>query len=66
MIANMILGIIVKKKQYSVEKYASVFMITLGIMICTFYTGKTKKVMNFIHYLIAIPCLCKNCILDMY
>lgn len=35
LIANMIMGIWMLKKQYTLSKYLSVGMITLGIIICT-------------------------------
>jgi len=40
LIANMIMGILILKKKYTVSKYLSVFMITLGISICTIVSGK--------------------------
>jgi solute carrier family 35 (UDP-xylose/UDP-N-acetylglucosamine transporter), member B4 len=39
LIANMIMGIIILKKQYDFSKYLSVFMISLGIVICTVISG---------------------------
>lgn len=39
LIANMIMGIIILKKQYDFSKYLSVFMITLGIVLCTIVSG---------------------------
>ncbi|KAJ8983321.1 hypothetical protein NQ317_010860 [Molorchus minor] len=42
LIANMILGILLLKKRYSLEKYLSVFLITIGIIICTLYSSKEK------------------------
>ncbi|XP_056635715.1 UDP-xylose and UDP-N-acetylglucosamine transporter [Diorhabda sublineata] len=44
LIANMILGIIVLKKKYTLEKYLSVILITLGIIICTLYSSKSKEI----------------------
>ncbi|XP_077977701.1 UDP-xylose and UDP-N-acetylglucosamine transporter-like [Glandiceps talaboti] len=35
LIANMVLGIIILKREYNVSKYLSVFMITIGICMCT-------------------------------
>lgn len=40
LIANMIMGILILKKKYVLSKYLSVFMITLGISICTIVSGK--------------------------
>lgn len=42
LVTNMILGILILNKKYTLTKYVSVFMITLGIFICTIMT-KTKK-----------------------
>ncbi|XP_050519537.1 UDP-xylose and UDP-N-acetylglucosamine transporter isoform X2 [Diabrotica virgifera virgifera] len=42
LIANMIMGIIVLKKKYTLEKYISVLLITLGIIICTIYSSSEK------------------------
>lgn len=43
LIANMIMGICILKKQYPFSKYLSVFMITLGIAICTIVSGTEIK-----------------------
>lgn len=43
LIANMIMGIIILNKKYVFSKYLSVFMITLGIAICTIVSGKEIK-----------------------
>lgn len=43
LIANMVMGIIILKKQYAFSKYLSVFMITLGIGICTIVSGQEIK-----------------------
>lgn len=43
----MVLGMIILQKRYTAEKYLSVGLITLGIIICTIYTGSTKKVSGF-------------------
>ncbi|PBC26414.1 UDP-xylose and UDP-N-acetylglucosamine transporter [Apis cerana] len=43
LIANMIMGIIILNKKYIFSKYLSVFMITLGIAICTIVSGKEIK-----------------------
>ncbi|CAH1103580.1 unnamed protein product [Psylliodes chrysocephalus] len=42
LIANMIMGIIILKKKYTIEKYFSVFCITFGIIICTLYSSKSQ------------------------
>lgn len=39
LIANMIMGIIILKKTYDFWKYLSVFMITVGIVVCTIVSG---------------------------
>lgn len=43
LIANMFMGILILKKKYTLSKYLSVFMITLGISICTIISGKDVK-----------------------
>ncbi|CAH1122065.1 unnamed protein product [Ceutorhynchus assimilis] len=40
LIANMIMGIFILKKKYTVDKYISVLMITAGIIICTLSSSK--------------------------
>ncbi|XP_006633343.1 UDP-xylose and UDP-N-acetylglucosamine transporter [Lepisosteus oculatus] len=40
LIANMILGIIILKKRYSVTKYISISLVSLGIFICTLMSAK--------------------------
>ncbi|KAJ8923816.1 hypothetical protein NQ315_010398 [Exocentrus adspersus] len=40
LIANMILGIVIIKRKYTLEKYISVLLITGGIIICTLYSSK--------------------------
>ncbi|XP_006861209.1 PREDICTED: UDP-xylose and UDP-N-acetylglucosamine transporter [Chrysochloris asiatica] len=40
LIANMILGIIILKKRYSVFKYASIALVSVGIFTCTFMSAK--------------------------
>ncbi|KAB0395619.1 hypothetical protein E2I00_003776, partial [Balaenoptera physalus] len=40
LIANMILGIIILKKRYSVFKYTSIALVSVGIFICTFMSAK--------------------------
>jgi solute carrier family 35 (UDP-xylose/UDP-N-acetylglucosamine transporter), member B4 len=39
LIANMIMGIIILKKSYDFSKYLSVFLITMGIVVCTIVSG---------------------------
>ncbi|KAF4532658.1 hypothetical protein B566_EDAN009841 [Ephemera danica] len=43
LIANMIMGVIILKKRYTISKYVSVLMITFGIVLCTFVSGKEVK-----------------------
>ncbi|ELK35554.1 UDP-xylose and UDP-N-acetylglucosamine transporter [Myotis davidii] len=40
LIANMILGIIILKKRYSIFKYASIALVSVGIFICTSMSAK--------------------------
>ncbi|XP_042324043.1 UDP-xylose and UDP-N-acetylglucosamine transporter isoform X2 [Sceloporus undulatus] len=40
LIASMALGIIILKKRYTVSKYASIALVSLGIFICTFMSAK--------------------------
>ncbi|XP_038667735.1 UDP-xylose and UDP-N-acetylglucosamine transporter isoform X1 [Scyliorhinus canicula] len=40
LIASMVLGIIILKKRYTVAKYISIVLISLGIFICTFMSAK--------------------------
>ncbi|XP_028929182.1 UDP-xylose and UDP-N-acetylglucosamine transporter [Ornithorhynchus anatinus] len=40
LIANMILGIIILKKRYSVSKYTSIALVSVGIFICTLMSAK--------------------------
>ncbi|KAG8576789.1 hypothetical protein GDO81_009973 [Engystomops pustulosus] len=40
LIANMILGIIILKKRYSVSKYLSIVLVSLGIFICTLMSAR--------------------------
>lgn len=39
----MIMGIIILRKKYVFSKYLSVFMITMGIVICTIISGQEVK-----------------------
>ncbi|XP_029490820.1 UDP-xylose and UDP-N-acetylglucosamine transporter-like [Oncorhynchus nerka] len=67
LIANMILGIIILKKRYSMSKYLSVAMVSLGIFICTIMSAKQvnvgtkgsddQGVYAFLHWLIGIAML---------
>lgn len=43
LIANMIMGIIILNKKYTLEKFLSVCMITLGIIICTVFFEPQKN-----------------------
>nr|XP_023025759.1 UDP-xylose and UDP-N-acetylglucosamine transporter-like [Leptinotarsa decemlineata] len=43
LIANMVLGIVIIKRRYTLEKYVSVLLITVGIIICTLYSTGPKK-----------------------
>ncbi|XP_048409864.1 UDP-xylose and UDP-N-acetylglucosamine transporter [Stegostoma tigrinum] len=40
LIASMVLGIIILKKRYTIAKYISVALVSLGIFICTFMSAK--------------------------
>nr|CAD7263642.1 unnamed protein product [Timema shepardi] len=40
LIANMIMGVVILRKKYAFSKYLSVFMISAGIVICTFVSGQ--------------------------
>jgi len=43
LIANLILGILILKRHYSLLKYVSVLIITIGIIICTFASVQNKN-----------------------
>ncbi|XP_011310006.1 UDP-xylose and UDP-N-acetylglucosamine transporter [Fopius arisanus] len=43
LIANMVMGIIILGRKYPPSKYLSVFMITLGIVLCTIVSGRDIK-----------------------
>lgn len=43
LMANMVLGILILNKSYDFWKYLSVFMITIGIFMCTIATGSDVK-----------------------
>ncbi|CAG0894625.1 unnamed protein product [Darwinula stevensoni] len=67
LLANMILGIIIRHRRYTLSKYLSVAMVTLGILICTFASGKNlseethhspeKASSDFVTWLIGIGIL---------
>ena len=40
LIANMIMAIVILRRKYTVTKYVSVLMITLGTIICTFASAE--------------------------
>ncbi|NWW47491.1 S35B4 protein, partial [Pedionomus torquatus] len=40
LIASMALGVVILKKRYSVSKYTSIAMVSLGIFTCTFMSAK--------------------------
>lgn len=46
LIANMILGIIILKKRYSMFKYTSIALVSAGIFICTFMSAKQVTVQS--------------------
>lgn len=39
----MVMGIIILKKKYTIDKYLSVLMITIGVAVCTIASGKEVK-----------------------
>lgn len=43
LISNLIMGIIILKKTYTLEKYLSVSLITLGIILCTIVSSQDVK-----------------------
>lgn len=43
LIANMIMGVIILKKKYTLDKFISVGMISTGITICTIVSGQDVK-----------------------
>ncbi|XP_041692859.1 UDP-xylose and UDP-N-acetylglucosamine transporter [Coregonus clupeaformis] len=67
LIANMILGIIILKKRYSMSKYLSIAMVSLGIFICTIMSARQvntgaegseeQDVYAFLHWLLGIAML---------
>lgn len=42
--ANMLLGVVILGKQYSMSKYVSILMITAGIITCTYSSTSSKSV----------------------
>ena len=46
LLANMVLGILILKKRYTTMKYLSVFMISVGICVCTFASAKEMVGIN--------------------
>lgn len=67
LIANMILGIIILNKRYSVSKYISIALVSVGIFICTYMSAKQLSsnsnssdedgVLAFVWWLIGIAML---------
>uniref|UniRef100_A0A8D2Q1N4 Solute carrier family 35 member B4 n=1 Tax=Varanus komodoensis TaxID=61221 RepID=A0A8D2Q1N4_VARKO len=57
LIANMALGIIILKKRYTVSKYTSIALVSLGIFTCTFMSAKQVSVSAFIWWLLGIAAL---------
>ncbi|XP_077066121.1 UDP-xylose and UDP-N-acetylglucosamine transporter [Siphateles boraxobius] len=67
LIANMILGIVILKKRYSMSKYLSIALVSLGIFICTIMSAKQVSVDKgateedgvyaFMHWLLGIAML---------
>ncbi|XP_026859052.2 UDP-xylose and UDP-N-acetylglucosamine transporter isoform X2 [Electrophorus electricus] len=67
LIANMILGIIILKKRYSVSKYLSIVLVSVGIFICTVMSAKQvsaerggteeEGMYAFLHWLLGITML---------
>ncbi|XP_064633140.1 UDP-xylose and UDP-N-acetylglucosamine transporter-like [Lineus longissimus] len=43
LMANLILGVIILKKEYKISKYLSVLMISIGIAICTIVSSQDVK-----------------------
>eukprot|EP00088_Acartia_fossae_P070784 TRINITY_DN9563_c0_g1_i3.p1 TRINITY_DN9563_c0_g1~~TRINITY_DN9563_c0_g1_i3.p1 ORF type:complete len:334 (-),score=25.67 TRINITY_DN9563_c0_g1_i3:557-1558(-) len=44
LLANMIMGVVILGKRYTVEKYSSVLMITIGIATCTIMSAQSNKI----------------------
>lgn len=60
LIANMIMGIIILKKKYTLSKYLSVAMISLGIVICTIMSSTevvSKEIKPFLKSLYNYVCI---------
>ena len=49
LLANMVLGILILKKRYSIMKYLSVLMISIGICVCTI--ASAKQLVFFYRYI---------------
>ena len=43
LMANMLLGVMILGKQYTMSKYLSILMITIGIITCTYSSTASKK-----------------------
>ena len=43
LVTNMLLGVLIMKKSYSVKKYVSVLLLTIGIFICTLMSSSSKE-----------------------
>merc|ERR1719347_535633 len=43
LMANMLLGGMILGKQYTMSKYLSILMITIGIITCTYSSTESKK-----------------------
>lgn len=46
LIANMMLGMIILQRRYTLEKYISVALITIGIITCTIQTSSQKDLVG--------------------
>ncbi|XP_057217717.1 UDP-xylose and UDP-N-acetylglucosamine transporter [Triplophysa rosa] len=67
LIANMILGIVILKKRYSMSKYLSIVLVSVGIFICTVMSAQQVNVEKgaseeegvyaFLHWLLGIAML---------
>jgi len=44
LLANMIMGVVLLGKEYTMSKYSSVIMITLGIVTCTIMSAQTNQI----------------------
>lgn len=50
LIANMIMAVIVLGRRYSIIKYISVVMITIGTIVCTI--ASAEKLVSFFFYFV--------------